>query len=102
MDKIEYLLICLAEEGSEIVKDVSKTLRFGLDEVNILNPNGPNNRERIIEELNDLIGVVEYLVEMGVFPKDWMDSEKIEKKRLKLDEFMGYSERLKLLKKNGE
>lgn len=41
MNTTKHLLTCLAEESSEIIKDVSKSLRFGLDDRNVLDPRGP-------------------------------------------------------------
>jgi hypothetical protein len=88
---IEHLLVCLGEEGAEITQDVSKSLRFGLDDRNILNPTGPTNRERLIEELNDLLGVASMLVDKGVLPSDWQDEEKQVAKKSKVTKFMRYA-----------
>lgn len=74
MNLTEYLLTCLAEEGSEVTKDSAKSLRFGLDDTNVLNPSGPANRERLIGELNDLLGVVSMLVDKGLLPADWQNA----------------------------
>ena len=57
MNVTEHLLTCLGEEGSEIAQDVDKSNRFGLDDVNVLKPDGPNNRERLVNELNDLLTI---------------------------------------------
>lgn len=51
MNTTEHLLTCLGEEGCEISKDVSKSLRFGLDDRNLLDPDGPPNRERLLADL---------------------------------------------------
>ncbi len=59
MTRKEHLLIILAEECSEVIKNVSKALRFGLDDKE---PNQDyTNSERITEELHDIIAVIEML-----------------------------------------
>lgn len=91
MNTVEHILTCLAEEGSEVTKDVTKSLRFGLDDRNILNPTGPTNRERLIDELNDLLGVTWLLVDEGVLPPNWMNAEKQIAKKEKVLKFMQYA-----------
>lgn len=91
MNEQEHLLATLAEEGGEIAYDCTKSLRFGLNDTNVKEPNGPNNRERLISELNDLIGVVELMVEKRYLPYDWLQREKIEAKKEKVRRFMDYA-----------
>lgn len=91
MNVTEHLLTCLGEEGSEIAQDVSKCNRFGLDDRNVLNPTGPTNRERLIDELNDLLGVAHLLVCNGIISKDWMDVQKQANKITKVKKFMDYA-----------
>jgi hypothetical protein len=91
MNIIEHLLSCVGEEGSEIAQDVSKCLRFGLDDVNVLTPGGPTNRERLVNELNDLMGVCRLLVEKNIIPANWQNAEKQAEKRDKVKTFMQYS-----------
>ena len=91
MDVKEHLLTCLSEEASEIIKDVSKSLRFGLSDRNVLNPTGPTNWERLIDELNDLFAVVEMLTDRGILPPNWMDLDKIIAKKKKVEQFLDYA-----------
>jgi hypothetical protein len=100
MNATEHLLTCLAEEGSEIVKDVAKSLRFGLDDRNVLSPHGPTNRERLLAELNDLMAVAGLLVEAGVLPESWMDPDAQIAKKRKVAEFMNYASRVGALSPN--
>ena len=100
MNATEHLLTCLGEEGSEISKDVSKSLRFGLDDRNVLDPTGPTNRERLLSELNDLLGVASLLVDFGIIPPDWMDAEKQIAKKRKVRKFMGYAVKVGALSDN--
>lgn len=98
MNTEEHLLTCLGEEGTEIAKDVSKSLRFGLDDVNCLEPSGPTNRERLVNELNDLEAVRQLCVAHGLVPEDWLDNEKIKAKKEKVLKFMDYARRVGTLK----
>lgn len=103
MNDKEHLLVCAAEEGieiadeaarvaSELSKVACKGLRFGLDDRNVLDPTGPTNRERLIDEMNDLMGVADLMVEAGILPAYWMDRAKIEAKKAKVRKFMKYAE----------
>lgn len=92
MNTSEHLLTCLSEECVEVSKDIHKALRFGLDDRNVLNPEGPTNRERIIDELNDLFAVVEMLMQEGILPHDWCVGSKGAEKRYKVRKFMTYAQ----------
>lgn len=68
LDKETYLLNCLNEELGESVQRVSKAIRFGLNEIQ--DGQELTNLERLTNELNDILAVVEMLKEEGVkFPK---------------------------------
>lgn len=119
MNETEHLLTCLAEESGEtsvelieaagvcqrIAKEAHKALRFGLDDKLTMDPagprgtEGPNNKEKILGELNDLLGVVGILVDRGIFPADWQDKEAQERKKAKVLAYMGYSERIGALQR---
>lgn len=76
----EHLLLCLAEECCEVGQRVSKSLRFGLDEVQA----GQNktNAERISQEFNDLLGAYALLRREGILTLPVDDNavnEKVEK-----------------------
>src|SRR4051812_44414709 len=90
MNETEHLLTCLLEECSEVIKDCSKSLRFGLDDRNVLDPSGPTNRERIVAELNDLVAVVELLEERGHL-QIWESDGLKEAKKQKVLSFMEYA-----------
>jgi hypothetical protein len=94
MNSTEHLLTCLGEEGSEVAQDVSKCLRFGCNDRNFLNPTGPTNTERLVNELNDLLGVAEMLVTEGVIPANWIDRGKIEAKKEKVLNCMEYARKV--------
>lgn len=85
MNTQDYLLICLTEECAEIAQRATKALRFGLDEIQ---PGQTlNNKERLIQEIADLFGVIEKL-ELEI-PKD-----KVLAKQIKIEKFMKYSKQI--------
>ncbi len=100
MNYLEHILTCAAEECGEVSKEIHKALRFGLDDQVTLDPNGPRgttgptNRDKIVEELNDLMGVINMLVTCGALPYDWQDAERQDRKRGKVSAYMGYARRV--------
>lgn len=99
MNKTENLLVHLNEEGCEIAHIVDKALRFGLEErwKDERNPDNLSNRERLINELNDLVAVVGMLVDADILPREWESLVKQEMKRSKVFRYMAYSRDLKTL-----
>ncbi len=93
MNVHEHLLTCLAEECAEIAHVCSKSLRFGLEDQSPLDPNGPTNRERLVNELNDLAAVVILLTEQKILPQQWHNYDKIVAKKAKVKQFMEYAEK---------
>lgn len=94
MNRKEYLLTCLTEECSEIIKEVSKSLRFGLYD----HEPGSDlmNCQRVSEEICDLLAVWEILVNENILP--FVDKEVlIQKKIKKLKKWMEYSKEIKCL-----
>lgn len=91
MTVAEHLIGCLGEEGVEIAKDVFKANRFGPHDVNILDPTGPDNMQRIVNELNDLLAVADMLVERGILPADWQNKEQQDEKKRRVLHFMDYA-----------
>lgn len=95
MNSGEHLAVVLEEELIEVAlgaaQTVSKGLRFGLEDRNVLNPEGPTNQERLVVELNDLMGVIELCVDHGILPNDWEKSRLKMGKRQKVLAFMEYA-----------
>ncbi len=84
-DREKYLLICLSEECAETIQAISKSLRFGLGSVSPYKET--NNLENLIQELNDVTGVIELLSEEKLLPVNCLDQGKINKKKKKVDTF---------------
>ena len=98
MNKIEYLLVCLSEETSEIGKEACKANRFGpFDEEPGSDP-PITNSEKIVNEVNDLLGIMQMLSEEGVIPPDWKSDHKIEHKIKRTKKYMAMSQKLGRLK----
>lgn len=87
----DYLRLRLAEEAAEVIQDISKGLNFGPDDVNVRNPTGPTNSERLVAELNDFMAIVEMLVQAGALPPLWHCEEAKAAKKAKVVKYMAYS-----------
>lgn len=88
MNRVEHLFECLGEEGSEVSQRTSKINRFGILEVQP--GQEKNNAERLLDEIGDLLGVYEMLVEEGVLP-DTNFGPRIDAKKIKVEKFLLYS-----------
>lgn len=86
----DYLLIKLAEECNEVGQMAAKTIQFGMEEVYDDGVNQKTNRERLIDELNDLFGVIQMLNDetgLNFLP----DADAIRAKGKKVSKYRGYS-----------
>jgi NTP pyrophosphatase (non-canonical NTP hydrolase) len=91
MDRREHLLTCLAEECTEVGQRVTKALRFGLTEVQALQPH--TNAARISEELRDLIAVATILQSEGVLEAFHPTADQVMAKFARIERFMAISRR---------
>lgn len=94
MTKEEYLLLYAAEECLEIAHRICKSLRFTLLEIE--QNQSKTNKERIMDEYADLVGVMVYLQARNILPKEddkfW---EKVEEKIfVKVNKWLEYSKGL--------
>lgn len=90
----EHLLTIMAEECGEVAGQISKALRFGMDEQRDL---PTSNRERINGEWNDVLAMVELLKENKIIDLQ-PDPKLIEAKKQKVKRYMEYSKSLGTLK----
>ena len=99
MNKLQHMLIKLAEECAEVSQIALKTAQFGQHECM---PGQPlNNFERCHQELDDLLAVVEELNENFRFyyiP----NRERVEAKKVKMQKYLGYSIHLGLVEGSTE
>lgn len=89
MNTQEHLLTIVAEECCEVGQRATKALRFGIDEVQPdenENPHRLTNRERLLNEFNDLCGTMEMV--FGYLP---IFCEKMTTKQKRISEYMEYS-----------
>jgi NTP pyrophosphatase (non-canonical NTP hydrolase) len=88
----EHLLVIGMEECDEVSQRISKALRFGMDEVQpdpVANADGFTNRERISNELADLLGV---LAMLGVDIDSPYVHTRARQKQEKVENYLRYSE----------
>lgn len=95
--EFDYLLGLLQEESSEIVQEISKTLRFGMYEQ--YTPQHPTNIERVVNEVKDLATIVKiiqdkYDIDFGI---QVCDEEYFNTKSAKIEKYMNLSKELGLL-----
>jgi len=86
MNRQEHLLTILIEECAEIQKDATKALRFGLTD---FYNNPPSNREKISNEMADLMGVYSMLVHENIV--DQFSEELVSRKKDRVEKFLLYS-----------
>ena len=90
MNKIEHLLMCVAEEAGEVAQAAGKSGRFGVTDSHPKRDMVPNN-EYLVKEVNDLLAVLEMLIESGVPLHGIGNREDIEAKKHKVLHFMEYA-----------
>lgn len=89
MNRVEHLLVCLAEECAEVQQAIAKALRFGLDDGY---PNGSaSNAQDIVREFVDLISVAEMLEAEGVLVLPPNKLARVEQKKIKVSHYMEYA-----------
>ena len=90
MDREEHLLTIFQEECAEVIQEVSKAKRFGLDEQRDL---PTSNRERIQKEWNDVLAMKEMLMDEGIITLQPNRSD-ITAKKIKVEKYLKYSQEL--------
>lgn len=94
MNKREHLWTILQEECAELIQVVSKIKRFGI--VNTNPTLKKLNVEILNDELNDILGVIDSLVDEGI--PIVIDTRKIEAKKEKIKHFLEVSREKKTLR----
>lgn len=96
LTKTEYLLDVLMEECAEVIQRASKAIRFGLHEVQP--GQTKDNSQRLVEEYCNLLITFEGLVqEASIYCEGNIFAELTTAKKVKLAEFMNYSQQLGIL-----
>jgi NTP pyrophosphatase (non-canonical NTP hydrolase) len=82
MDKVDEALTILQEECAEVIVEVSKIKRFGLDSVSWKTNIG--HRETLEIEVGDVLAMVEILIDQGILNPDRVhDAIKAKKEKLR-------------------
>ena len=82
-DRIRETLVITQEECAEVIQEISKIFRFGIDE---MHKSGVVHREKLNQEVGDLLCMIDLLIEQGLLNQQDLDAAK-EKKIAKLKIF---------------
>ena len=88
-EKNREALVILQEECAEVVQEVSKIFRFGIDTVHY--KTGLKHSTMLEIEVGDMLALVDILIEQGVLDRDGLDIA-IEDKKEKLKKWSGLYE----------
>lgn len=98
MNPTEHVLTCVAEECSEVAQialraaqAANKALRFGLDDG--YPETDRTNQADLVREVNDLLGALEGLQELGIELPGLFDREAIDAKKERIKKWMDFAER---------
>ena len=80
-DKVKEVLLITQEECAEVTQAISKVFRFGFDDCW---PKGedwvPTNKERLEEEVGDLLCMIDIMVENGIISDENLNKARIRKR----------------------
>jgi len=87
----EHILKKITEECSEVIKEISKAELFGMEDCE---PGQElSNKEKIQDELADLLGAIELVCEHGILnDREIFNREKVEAKKAKILKWLKYSQ----------
>ena len=80
--RLDELLTILQEECAEVIQAISKAKRFGIDNTHL--KSGVSNRERITEEIGDLLALVDILLDEVVDKKQVEAAKRAKVEKLRL------------------
>lgn len=87
-EQVKEALLITQEECAEVTQAISKVFRFGFDSQWPIGT--PPNRERLAEEVGDLLAMIDILVESGVI-SDSLVNQSRKNKRNKLKTWSSYN-----------
>jgi NTP pyrophosphatase (non-canonical NTP hydrolase) len=80
-DKVKEILLITQEECAEVTQAISKVFRFGFDDCW---PRGedwvPTNKERLEEEVGDLLCMIDVMVENGIISDEKLNKARTSKR----------------------
>lgn len=75
-DKEREILVITQEECAEVIQEISKIFRFGIDNSH---KDGMTHRTKLEMEVGDLLAMIDLLLEHKIIDKDYIDSYKLQK-----------------------
>jgi len=69
-DKQKEILVIAQEEAAEVIQEISKIFRFGIDS---MHRDGMTHRERLVTEIGDLLCMINLMVDHGLINRDQID-----------------------------
>lgn len=85
-EKNREALVILQEECAEVIQEVSKCFRFGMDSVHY--KTGLSHKSMLEMEVGDMLALVDILVEQGILNRSGLEIAS-ENKKIKLREWSG-------------
>ena len=79
-DKVKEVLLITQEECAEVTQAISKVFRFGLNE-RWPEPIDPTNKERLEEEVGDLLCMIDIMVENGIISDENLNKARNNKRQ---------------------
>ena len=79
IESLKETLLITQEECAEVTQAISKVLRFGT-ETRWPDSNAPTNREKLEEEVGDLLAMIDILVEKAYLSDSFVNAARINKK----------------------
>jgi len=77
MNKQEQILMITAEECAEVIQEVSKCFRFGIDADH---KSGVKHRAKLEEEVGDLLCMIDLMIEQHIIDSDHVTQAKQNKR----------------------
>jgi hypothetical protein len=81
--KEQEILVITQEECAEVIQEISKCFRFGIDN---LHKSGEVHRSVLEQEIGDLLCMIDLLVTEGIIDKENIEKAK-EFKKIKLEKY---------------
>ena len=87
MNRLEETLVILAEEAAEVIQQVAKIQRFGIDNTHLNSTEGITQRDKLAQEIGDFLCLVDALIDQGVVTEKELEQAK----RLKANKLLKWS-----------
>lgn len=75
-DRIREILVITQEESAEVIQEISKIFRFGIESHH---RDGGTHRERLTSEVGDLSAMIDLLISRGIVDQAAVDEARLAK-----------------------